>query len=199
MSPGPLLTVITGPSGVGKDSLLAYLKALGRPYHFATTVTTRPERPGEEREAGYQFLRRISEAEFLAMLNRGDLLENATVYGHRYGVPTSPIREALSRGQDVLLRTDIQGARYIKSQHPETVTIFVKPPSWEELENRLRRRATDTPEQMELRLRIARQELAAAEEFDHTVVNDDLGRCAREIESIMATERAKPDRQPVRL
>lgn len=199
MAAAPLLVVITGPSGVGKDSLLARLRELGRPYHFAVTATTRPRRPGEEGEAGFQFLRHVSPEEFAAMLARGELLENATVYGHRYGVPALPIRQALARGQDVLLRTDIQGARYIKSRYPGAVTIFVAPPSWEELERRLRRRATDRPEQVELRLRTAREELAAAQEFDHTVVNDDLDRCAAEIEGIMARERARPERQPLRL
>lgn len=199
MAAGPLLVILTGPSGVGKDSLLARLRELGRPYHFAVTATTRPRRPGEEREAGFQFLRHVSEEEFQAMLARGELLEHATVYGHHYGVPAAPIREALSRGQDVLLRTDIQGARYIKSQHPGAVTIFVAPPSWQELEGRLRRRATDRPEQIELRLRVAREEMAAAPEFDHTVVNDDLDRCAAEIEEIIGRERARPQRQPLRL
>ena len=191
--------MLTGPSGAGKDSLLAHLKALGRPYHFAATATTRPKRRGEEAEAGYQFLRHLSLSKFEAMLARGEFLENATVYGHRYGVPKPSIREGLERGQDVLLRTDVQGARYIKSILPGAVTIFVAPPSAEELERRLRSRATDTPEQMELRLRTARQEMEEAAEFDYQVVNDDLARCAAEIEEVLAQERARPGRQAVRV
>ncbi|MBI2913082.1 MAG: guanylate kinase [Chloroflexi bacterium] len=193
----PLLVVLTGPSGAGKDSLLAHLKTLGRPYHFAITTTTRPQRRGEEAEAGYQFLRRVSPSEFEAMLQRGELLENAVVYGHHYGVPRPPIREALAAGKDVLLRTDVQGARYIKSVIPGAVTIFVAPPALEEMERRLRGRGGDAPEQVELRLRTAREEMASAGEFDYRVVNDDLSRCAAEIEAILARERSRPGREAV--
>ena len=198
MPAGPLLVVITGPSGVGKDSLLASLRDSGRSYHFGVTATTRPPRPGEKREAG-RFLRHLPAAAFESMLARGEFLEHAVVYGHRYGVPRAPIREALARGQDVVLRTDIQGARYIKSVVPGAVTIFLLPPSWEELARRLRARASDSPQQMELRLRIAREELAAAGEFDHTVVNEDLDRCAQAVEAVLAAERARPERQAVRV
>ncbi len=199
MTAAPLLAILTGPSGAGKDSLLAHLKALGRPYHFAVTATTRPKRRGEEAEAGYQFLRRLSPAEFEAMLARGELLENAVVYGHRYGVPKTPIREALAQGKDVLLRTDVQGARYIKSIIPAAVTIFVAPPSLEEMERRLRSRGADIPEQVELRLRAAREEMKAAGEFDYRVVNDDLARCAEEVEEVLARERSRPGREGVRV
>ncbi len=189
--------MLTGPSGAGKDSVLAHLKGLGRAYHFGTTATTRPKRRGEESEAGYQFLRHVSPSRFEAMLARGEFLENASVYGHRYGVPKSPIRKALEAGEDVLLRTDVQGARYIKSVVPGAVTVFVASPSAAELERRLRSRGADTPEQMELRLRTAREEMASAAEFDYTVVNDDLARCAAEIEEILARERARPGRERV--
>ena len=167
---------------------MAQLKALGRPYHFALTATTRPPRAGEKDGVDYIF---VSPRKFQAMLQRGELLENAVVYGHRYGVPKPPIRQALDGGKDVLLRTDVQGARYIKSVLPSVVTVFVRPPSEEELERRLRSRAADTPEQMELRLRTVRQEMEAAAEFDYTVVNDDLARCAAEIEGILARERGR--------
>jgi len=133
------------------------------------------------------------------MLQRGELLEHATVYGYRYGVPRAPIRQALEAGQDVLLRTDIQGARYIKSILPSAVTIFVAPPSPAELERRLRSRAVDTPQQIDLRLRIAHLEMAVAAEFDYTVVNADLAHCAEEIEAILAQERGRPDREPPQL
>ena len=194
--PDPLLVVITGPSGVGKDTVLSRLKALKRPYHFAVTATTRPPRPEETDGVDYFFL---SDQQYDDMLARGEFLENATVYAHRYGVPKPPIREALAAGEDVLMRTDVQGARYIKSVCPAAVAIFVLPPSWEEMEWRLRSRATDSTEQLELRLRIARDEMAAAGEFDHTVVNDDLNACADEIEHVLAAERSRKGREPVRL
>jgi guanylate kinase len=181
---------------VGKDSVLSRLKALNRPYHFAITATTRTPRPEETDGVDYFFL---SEQRYDEMLAKGEFLENATVYQYRYGVPKPPVREALAAGKDVVMRTDVQGARYIKSVSPGAVTIFLLPPSWDELEWRLRSRATDTPEQLDLRLRIARDEMAAADEFDHTVVNDDLNACVDEIERILAAERSRKGRQPVRL
>lgn len=192
----PLLVVITGPSGVGKDSILARLKSLGRPYHVAVTATTRSPRAGEVDGVDYHFL---SDARFDDMLARDEFLEHALVYDQRKGVPRGPIREALAAGVDVLMRTDVQGARYIKSVCLGAVTIFVLPPAWEELERRLRARATDIEEQLELRLDTARREMATADEFDHTVVNDDLDRCVERIEAILAQERSRPGREPVRV
>jgi guanylate kinase len=194
--PGPLLVVITGPSGVGKDTVLGRLKALRRPYHFAVTATTRPPRPIETDGMDYFFL---SDEQFDDMLAKDEFLENATVYAYRYGVPKPPIREALSDAKDVIMRTDIQGARYIKSLCPAAVTIFLLPPSSGEMEWRLRSRGTDTVKQLKLRLRTARDEIAVADEFDHTVVNDDLHACADEIERILAAERSRKGREPVRL
>ena len=193
---GPLLVVITGPSGVGKDAVLSRLKALHRPYHFAVTATTRPPRPEETDGVDYFF---VSDQRYDEMLAKGEFLENATVYEHRYGVPKPPIREAMAAGKDVIMRTDVQGARHIKSVCPGAVTVFLLPPSWDELEWRLRSRATDTPEQLDLRLRTAREETAAADEFDHTVLNDDLNACVDEIERILASERARSGREPVQL
>jgi guanylate kinase len=193
---GPLLVVITGPSGVGKDSLLARLKALGRPYHFAATATTRPPRPGEIEGIDYYFL---SDEQFDEMLARGEFMEHAIVYDQRHGVPRPPVREALAAGRDVVMRTDVQGARYIKSVCPGALTVFILPPTWEELEWRLRSRGTDDPQQLELRLRVAREELAAAGEFDHTVVNDDLNACVDEIEALLAAERSRKGRERVRV
>lgn len=198
MGAGPLLVVLTGPSGAGKDSLLAQLQSLGRPYYFAATATTRPPRIGET-PGSDPFLSFLSKEEFERMLERGELLENAIVYGHHYGVPRQPMREALSEGKDVLLRTDIQGARTIKRLAPGAVTIFVAPPSDEELKRRLRSRGADTAEQIELRERIAKEEMAAAAQFDHTVVNDDLARCAAEIEQIISRERSRSGREALQI
>ena len=194
--PAPLLAVITGPSGVGKDSLLSRLKSLNRPYHFAVTATTRPPRPDETDGVDYFF---VSDQQYDEMLAKGEFLENATVYDCHYGVPKPPIREALAAGKDVVFRTDIQGARHIKSVSPGAVTVFVLPPSWDELEWRLRTRATDTPEQLDIRLRTARDEMAAADEFDHKLVNDDLNACVDAIERILDAERSREGREPARL
>ncbi|MEE8369798.1 MAG: guanylate kinase [Dehalococcoidia bacterium] len=192
MAGAPLLVVITGPSGAGKDSLLQHLRGAGRPYHFALTATTRPPRGSERDGVDYHF---VSAERFGSLLQEGELLENAVVYGQRYGVPRAPIREALAQGSDVLLRTDVQGARYIKSILPSAVTVFVSSPSPRELERRLRSRAEDSPEQMELRLRTARAELEMAAEFDYRLINDDLARCAAELEEILAQERSRPGRE----
>jgi guanylate kinase len=193
----PLLVVLTGPSGAGKDSVLDELKKLpDRPYAFAVTATTRPPRPAERNGVDYYF---VSRNEFQRMIDDGELLEHAIVYGQEKGLPRAPVREMLDSGRDVLVRTDVQGARYIKSVAPGAVTIFIAPPSDAELERRLRSRGGDTGEQVRLRLETARQEIAGAGEFDHVVVNDDLAETAAEIERIIAEERSRPGRAPVML
>jgi guanylate kinase len=193
----PLLVVLTGPSGAGKDSLLDEMKRLpGRPYAFAITATTRPPRPAERNGVDYYF---VSRDEFQRMLDDDDLLEHAIVYGQEKGLPKEPVREMLDSGYDVLLRTDVQGARYIKSVAPGTVTIFIAPPSDAELERRLRSRGGDTNEQVRLRLETARQEIAQAGDFDHVVVNNDLAESVAEIERIIAEERSRPGRAPIRI
>ena len=189
----PLLVVISGPSGVGKDALLAVLKAQGRPYHFAVTATTRPRRGDEIDGRDYYFL---TPARFEEMAAAGELLENALVYGHRYGVPKDPVRQALASGRDVLMRTDVQGAATIKGAIPQAVTIFLAPASLADLEERLRRRATDSEETLRLRLAVARREMDAAGHFDHIVVNaeDRLEEAADRVERIIAAERERPER-----
>jgi guanylate kinase len=193
----PLLVVITGPSGAGKDSVLDELRQLpDRPYAFGITATTRPPRPYERDGEHYFF---VSQDEFQSMIERDELLEHARVYQHTYGVPRGPIRDQLESGQDVLIRTDVQGAHHIASVVPDAVTIFISAPSHEELERRLRTRGGDSEEQVDLRLRTARSEMDQAGDFDYTVVNDDLPSCVQEVESIIERERSRPDRQPVRI
>jgi guanylate kinase len=194
----PLLVVLSGPSGVGKDSVLAGLKASGGEYHFAVTATTRPRRRGEVDDRDYHFL---TGQRFEEMLAAGELLENAVVYAEHYGVPKAEVREALARGQDVVMRTDIQGVATIKGAVPEAVTIFLAPASIAELEERLRLRGADSEEQLRLRLATARREMDAASHFDHVVVNAEgkLKEAVAEVERIIAAERARPDRGPVHI
>lgn len=189
----PLLVVISGPSGVGKDAVLDVLKSRGRPYHFAITATTRPRRGAEMDSRDYYF---VSPERFEEMSATGELLEHALVYGHRYGVPKGPVRQALAGGRDVLMRTDIQGAATIKGAVPQAVTIFLAPASPADLEERLRRRATDAQETVRVRLATARREMDAAGHFDYVVVNAEgrLEEAADQVERIIAAERARPER-----
>jgi guanylate kinase len=194
--PGPpVLVVLTGPSGAGKDTVLDQFR--GRPgCAVAVNATTRPPRPGEEDGVDYFF---VSKEEFQRMVRDGELLEHAVVYGQDKGVPREPIRRLLAQGLDVMLRTDIQGARYIKSVVPGAITVFVAPPSEDELERRMRARGGDSPEQVAIRLATAREEMRAASEFDHIVVNDNLDLCVKEVERIIALEKARADREPLRV
>jgi guanylate kinase len=191
---GPLLVVLTGPSGAGKDSLLTHLKSRGRDYHVSVNATTREPRPGETEGVDYHF---VSKDEFRRMLDQGELLEHAVVYGQDKGVPRGPIREALASGRDVLLRTDIQGARTISRLVPGAVIIFIAPPSEAELRRRVHKRGGDSDEQVRVRQRTAEQEMEADDEFDYTVINDDLARAADEIEEIISRERRRPGREAI--
>lgn len=197
MTGTPLLVVITGPSGVGKDSLVARLKERpGSTFGFAVTATSRPPREGEVDGRDYHF---VTREEFERMVGAGEMLEHAVVYGQLKGVPKRSVRKVLDEGKHVLLRTDIQGARTLKTLVPDALTIFLAPPSAEEMERRLRERATDSPEQIETRLATAIAEMDTMSEFDHSVVNDDLDRAAGGVEEIIARERNRPGRKPIEL
>jgi guanylate kinase len=129
-SANPLVIIISGPSGVGKDAILHRMRALGSPFEYVTTVTTRRRRANEKHMVDYHF---ISEDEFQKLLRSGGLLEHANVYGNWYGVPREPVKQALARGKDVILKVDVQGAANIKKILPEALFIFIEPPSLEEL------------------------------------------------------------------
>ena len=184
----PIVVVITGPSGVGKDTVIRHLQSMGRPWHFVYTATTRKPRPGERHGVNHLFLERD---EFQGMIDRGELLEYAEVYGKWYGVPRSQVKDALDKGLDVLIRVDVQGATTIKKLVPEAVFIFVAPPSMEELEHRLRGRNTESSQSLERRLATARSEMEQVDLYDYVVVNDDdgAGEAARRIDSIVTAEK----------
>ena len=164
----PVLLVISGPSGVGKDAVVAGLRKALPSAFFATTVTTRPPRPGEREGVDYRFL---TEAEYDRLVAEDGFLERATVYTHRYGVPKGEVREALENGRDVVVRVDVQGAATIKRLIPEAVLVFLAPGSREEIEKRLRDRATDTGAELRVRLDTFSREMAQENAFDHVVVN----------------------------
>ena len=186
----PLLVVLSGPSGVGKDAALTGLKALDRPWHFVVTATTRPPRAGEQEGVDYTFL---DESTFAGMREKGEFLECAEVYGRWYGVPRSQIRQGLDAGKDVILKIDVQGAETVRRLAPDAVFIFMVPGSIGELRRRLASRMTETSPQMELRLRVALDELARVEEFDYRVVNTDgdLERTVSSIDAIITAERCR--------
>ena len=177
---------------MGKDTVLGALRRSGEgAYGFPVNATTRERRPSEEEGVDYFFL---SDHEFSRRVAAGDFLEHATVYGQSKGVLKEQVREILNSGRSALLRTDIQGARYIKSILPQAVTIFIAAPSLEQMEERLLSRGGDSPEQLRVRIDTAALEMAAAKEFDYTVVNDDLDRCVEEIQEIIRREQARPGR-----
>lgn len=193
-----LLVVLSGPSGVGKDAVIERMKERGLPFHYAVTATTRPRRPSERDGVDYCFL---SDEDYDRLLAEGGFLEHAHVYQHRYGVPRAPLREALAEGHDVIVRTDVQGADTIRRLVPEAVLVFLAPPSGEELERRLSSRKTDSPQARRLRLETAHQEMARAADFDHVVVSetDRLDEAVEQVLAIVAAEKAREGRRPVRL
>jgi guanylate kinase len=164
----PLLVVISGPSGVGKDSIVHRLKERGYPFHFVVTATDRPPRPGEVHGQDYYF---YTTAEFEGMIAEAELLEHAWVYGQHKGIPKAHIRQALASGQDVVMRVDVQGAETVKALVPEAVTLFVTCESEAELVARLRQRRTESEEALQCRLTTACAEMARIPDFDYVVVN----------------------------
>ena len=164
----PLLVVISGPSGVGKDAVLERMRRLERPWHYVVTATTRAPRPGERDGEEYIFL---DTARFEEMVTQDRFLEHAEVYGHRYGVPREQVEDALRSGRDVIAKTDVQGARTLRAKMPDTTLLFIAPPSMEELEVRLRGRETDRGTDLRRRLKTAQEEMERQGEFDHVIVN----------------------------
>ena len=167
----PLLIVISGPSGVGKDAVLARMKERGLPFAFVVTATTRPRRTGEVEGRDYIF---VSRPDFDHMVETGQMLEHALVYNDYKGIPRQQVAQALASGRDVALRVDVQGAATIRSLAPEALLIFLLAASEEELERRLRARRTESEEDLALRLQTARREIEQLDLFDYAVVNRDF-------------------------
>ena len=183
----PLLIVISGTPGAGKDSVVRRLKECEHPFHFVVTATDRQPRRGEVHGRDYFF---YTTGEFESMIENGELLEHAVVYGQHKGVPKQQVREALASGKDVVMRIDVQGAATIRRLVPETVLVFLTAPSEEELEQRLRKRGGDSPDQIEKRLATSRDEMACLSEFDYVVVNRE-GRLDQAVDDVLAIVRAE--------
>jgi len=196
--PNPLLVVVSGPSAVGKDTVIKRMKELNYPFYFVVTATTRPPRKGERHGVDYLFL---SEEEFVALMREGELLEHALVYGQYKGIPKEQVRRALASGQDVIMRLDVQGAATVRRIIPDAILIFLLPGSEEELLNRLRRRGTETVEDLQRRIVTIREEMECIPEFDYVVVNRDgqLDRAVENIAAIIAAEKCRTKQRVIRL
>lgn len=174
--------VITGPSGVGKGSLISLLRHRIPELELSTSATTREPRPGEQQGVDYHFL---AEKEFLDRVDAGEFLEHAAYSGNHYGTLRSEVDRRIEAGSPVVLEIEVQGARQIASSMPEAVQIFIAPPALESLKERLEGRGTDSPEAIARRLEVAEEELEARDEFDHQIVNDELERALDELEGIV--------------
>ncbi len=194
----PLLVVISGPSGVGKDKTINQMKEMGYPFYFVVTATTRPKRDNEVDGKDYFF---VSMTEFAEMIEMNELLEYAVVYGDYKGIPKAQVRKALTSGQDVIMRIDVQGAETIRRLVPEAVLIFLSAESEGALVRRLRERKTEPDEQLKMRIATARQELKRIDLFDYVVINreDQLDVTCEKIRAIITAERCRVQQREIKL
>lgn len=194
----PLLVVISGPSGVGKDAVLEQLRIRRPDFFYAVTATTRPMRINEKNGFDYIFL---DQKGFFDLLEKNEFLEHAKVYGNHYGVPKNQIRKALSNSTNAFVKIDVQGAKTIRSIASDALLIFIAPPSLEELERRLRERKADSAAQMEIRVATARHEMDQSDWFDFIVINetDELANTVTKIIEIVTAEQYRPESRAIHL
>lgn len=194
----PLLVILSGPSGVGKDAVMARMRNLGVSFYQVVTAATRPQRPGEQDGQDYHF---VSIERFAEMIEQKELLEHAVVYGDYKGIPKAEVRKGLASGLDVVLRVDVQGAATIRSLVPQAVAIFLIASSEEEMVARLRGRKTEDPGRLAMRIATAREELHRLPEFDYVVVNREnhLGDAVQQVLAIMTAERCRVHWEPIEL
>jgi guanylate kinase len=194
----PMLVVLSGPSGVGKDTLLKRLQSRGYDFAFVVTMTTRPKRANEIDGVDYRF---VDKDAFADLMENDELLEHSIVYGDYKGIPKSQVRDAMDTGKDVIMRIDVQGAAKIRKLVPNVVTIFIAPESEEELLNRLRERHTESEGQLKIRIATAREEMKRKHEFDYVVINrhscQDLA--VDQIVAIVTAEHCRIGRKPIHL
>jgi len=192
-NPQPLLIVISGPSGAGKDTVMQRMKERGLPFHFVVTATTRPQRANEVHGRDYLF---VSGEEFARMIDEDELIEHAIVYGDYKGIPKQQVRAALASGKDVVMRLDVQGAETVRKLAPEALLIFITTLNEDELVHRLETRKTETADSLAIRIATARKELNRVEAFDYAIVNRDfqLDKTVDTIRAIIDAEhhRVKP-------
>jgi len=184
------MVVISGPSGVGKDTVVDRMQDRGLPFHFVVTATTRARRSTEVEGVDYIFL---PQAEFKGMLEAGEFIEHALVYGEHKGIPRQQVQQALASGMDVVLRVDVQGAKTLRGLYPEALLIYLATPSEAELVERLKRRRTESPEKLQLRLKAAREEFGYLHLFDYAVINAE-GQVEQAVDTILAIIQAEHHR-----
>jgi len=194
----PLFIVLSGPSGAGKDAVLSRLRKSGYPVEFVTTVTTRPQRAREKNNVDYHFVSRES---FQRMIENKELLEWANVYGNWYGVPKELVRQALDKGQDIIVKVDVQGAATIKKIMPQAVFLFLTPSSMEEVIIRLKQRHTELPFDLALRIKTAEEEIKQLPLFDYVIVNerDEIDLAVSNIKAIITAEKCRVNPREIAL
>ena len=191
MSKGNLF-IVTGPSGAGKGTVLGRVMPSMEDLHYSVSATTRAPREGEEDGVNYYFLRK---EQFLEMIGQGAFLEHAEYVGNYYGTPAGPVDECLNKGMDVVLEIDVQGALIVKQKRPEAKLVFIIPPSFSDLELRLRSRGTETEETIAKRLEKAREEYQMADQYDYIVLNDKVEKAADELRAIILASRCAVGRR----
>ena len=187
----PLIVIISAPSGSGKTTVVDRLLADEPQLARSVSCTTRPPRQGEKDGEDYFF---VSEEEFRRKRDDGEFLEWEETFGYCYGTPMAQFAEAVEKGRDIILSIDVKGARQVKEKFPEAISVFIMPPSTGELETRLKKRNTDRQEQVALRLKESQREMAAADEYDYLVVNDDLDGAVEELRAVIDSERKKREK-----
>lgn len=188
--------IISGPSGVGKSTVLKALMEVRDNLYFSVSATTRSPRPGEENGVHYHFLDADT---FRRWIAEDEFLEHAEFVGNFYGTPRKYVYQAMEEGRDVILDIEVQGAAQVAAKMPEVVRIFIAPPSWAELERRLTERGTDTPEKIRGRLARAREDADLAANYDYLVINDTVDHAMRELDAIMTAEHCKPEERMAEL
>ena len=195
--PEPLILIISGLSGSGKDTVINRLKEISTiDFHFVVTCNTRKKREGEIDGKDYHF---ISREQFLNMIENGEMLEHSVVYDDLKGVPRFEIEKALEKGKDMILRLDYQGMRKIKAVYPQAISIFIIPPDAEEWVARLRARNTDSEESLQLRIHTAVEELKYIDHFDYIVINDEVDHAAMDLLTILRAEHMRSSNRSVRV
>jgi len=196
--PSPLLIVVSGPSGAGKDTVMQRMKERGMPFHFVVTATTRPKRANEVEGKDYIF---VGKEEFARMIEQNELLEYAMVYGDYKGIPRAQVREALATGKDVVMRLDVQGAETVRKLAPGALLLFITTATEDELERRLRNRKTESADTLTLRIATARKELQRIEAFDYVIINPDfqLDATVDKVRAIIEAEHLRVEHRRVSL